>query len=112
MPSSFNNVVHRAERVISTFSSLDRMPNLLDGLNISVNASYYKSDFQLAINDEHFELPNFNKYFEIMDLYDDVKFESGSYWTHHYGIESKIRVLRVFGNKFKINFVVLILRNV
>lgn len=65
----------------------------MDGLNVSVKAPYYKTDFELSINDEQFVLPNFNKYFEIMDLYDDVKFESGSFWTHHYGIESKILVL-------------------
>lgn len=89
MPVSFNDIVHRTERVISTFSSLDKMPNLIDGLNVSIKAPYYKPDLELSINDEHFVLPNYIKYFEISDHYDE-KFESGSYWTHHYGFKSMV----------------------
>lgn len=88
MPDSFNNVVQRTERVVSTFSSLDRMPNLKDGLNISVTAPFHQPNFELSINDEKFVLPNFHRYFDILDQYDDVKFESGWYWTHHYGFQS------------------------
>lgn len=90
MPVSFNNIVQRTERVISTFSSLDRMPKLKDGLNVSIKAPYFQPDFELSINDERFVLPNFHKYFDILDQYDDVKFESGAYWSHHYGFESTI----------------------
>ncbi|KAG4079632.1 hypothetical protein HA402_010412 [Bradysia odoriphaga] len=87
MPASFENFVHRTERIISTFSSLDQMPNLMDGLNISVKAPYYESNFELSINDEVFLIPNFNKYFDVLDQFDDVKFESGAYWSYHYGLE-------------------------
>ncbi len=89
MPDSFNNFVHRTERVISTFSSLDQMPNLMDGLNVSLKVPLFQDDFELSINDEQFKLPNYNKYFDITDQIDDVKFESLSYWTHHYGLERK-----------------------
>ncbi|XP_037039543.1 vitellogenin-3 [Bradysia coprophila] len=87
MPASFENFVHRTERIISTFSSLERMPNLMDGLNISVKAPYYESNYELSINDEVFLIPNFNKYFDVLDQFDDVKFESGAYWSYHYGFE-------------------------
>lgn len=65
----------------------------MDGLNISVRALYYLPKFDLAINDEEFELPNYNMYFEVLEDFDDVKFESDSHWSHHYGFESKITLM-------------------
>lgn len=66
------------------------MPNFMDGLNISVYSPFYGAEIEFSINDEQYKLPNMNRYFDLVDQYDDVKFETGSHWTHHYGLESKI----------------------
>lgn len=95
MPTWFNNINNRTERILSVFTSLDHLPNLRDGLNISVRALYYLPKFDVVINEEQLELPNFNMYFEVLDNFDDVKFESSSNWMVHYGFESKDLLMRI-----------------
>lgn len=65
------------------------MPTLINGLNVSLTAPFFNPDIEVLINEEKFVLSNLNKYLEVFDLLDDVKFESGAYWSHHYGFESE-----------------------
>jgi len=87
MPIWFNNIANRTDRILSAFSSVDQTLNLKDGLNVSLRALYHMSHFDLLINNENFSIPNLNMFFDGAYFYDNVKFESGSYWSHHYGLE-------------------------
>lgn len=87
MPSFYDGLIRRVEHFASTFQGKSGVSlNLSSTINARLDVQPSDLTMNLALNNEHFVIPNVLRYFRQLK---DVKYDTIFYYGIEYGLTSK-----------------------